>query len=105
MAPRSKKRAERPASRDDGRRDGKRPVGSDADASNAGAPGAEDESDAPPPPLNRAARRLEAKRKSGRNAPTRVTPNGMSSPTDSMRRQGVTRSPGSVKDTNTRRSG
>ena len=102
MAP-GNKRAEAPASGGKGRREVKRPAAQPADASSTNEPTAEEESDAPP--LNRAERRLAAKRKAGRNATRRVTPNGMSSSTDSMRRRGVQGPGGSMKGTNTRKSG
>jgi hypothetical protein len=74
---------------------------------NAATPDATTEGDAdePAPPMNRAQRRLEAKQKSGRNAPTRVTPNGMSSARDSMQKRAVQGGQASAKGTNTRRSG
>ena len=85
-------------------RDAKRPSAQRATEADAKAADDGDESDEAPPPMNRAQRRLEAKRKSGRNAPTRVTPNGMSSG-DSMRGKGVQGGQGSARGTNTRRSG
>ena len=104
MASGGKKRKP-PASGGEARREAKQPAAQRAEASNTGDPGVEDESGEPTPPLNRAARRLEAKRKSGRNAPTGVTPSSSSSVADAMRRRGVKGPRGSMKGTNTRRSG
>ena len=83
----------------------KEPKAKPAAATTEANPAAEDDSEEPAPPMIRAQRRLEAKRKTGRSAPTRVTPNGMSAAGDTMRRQGVKGGGGTQKGTNTRRSG
>ncbi len=87
------------------RRAAKEPAAQSADASTKPDSDAEEEANEEAPPLNRAERRLAAKRKAGRNAPTRATPHGMSSSTNTMRGQGVKGPGGSKKGTNTRRSG
>lgn len=100
MAPGNKKRAKnRP-----GRAAAKRaPAASSADQSSTeAADGAEDE---PAEPLNRAERRLAAKQKSGRQAPTRAPQPGMSSGRGGVSGRGVNQSVTKSKGTNTRRSG
>lgn len=64
-----------------------------------------DTSDEPAEPLNRAARRLAAKQKSGRQAPTRAPQHGMNSASGSVSGRGVNSSVTKSKGTNTRRSG
>jgi hypothetical protein len=64
-----------------------------------------DESGAATPNLNRAERRLEAKRKKGSRAATHVPQRSTTAPTNAMRRQGVKGLANSMKGTNTRRSG
>jgi len=61
--------------------------------------------DAPDPPMNRAERRLAAKQKRGRQAPTPAARNGMNTSGGSLRGRGVNSSGGPTKGTNTRRSG
>lgn len=65
----------------------------------------EDESADDALPMNRAERRLEAKRKKGRNPSTSTQPQGRGAPGQGMRGRGVQGGSGQQKGTNTRRSG
>ena len=56
-------------------------------------------------PMNRAERRLEAKRQKGRNPSTRVQPQGRGAPGQGLRGRGVQGGATQTKGTNTRRSG
>jgi len=67
-------------------------------------------SEADPPtddaaPMNRAERRLEAKRQKGRNPSTSAQPQGRGVPGQGMRGRGFQGGTGQTKGTNTRRSG
>ena len=80
------------------------------DASEAASPPADDSSDdcestEDAAPMNRADRRLEAKRKKGRNPSTSAQPQGRGIPGQGMRGRGVQGGTGQTKGTNTRRSG
>lgn len=96
MAPGNKKRAKnRPSAAN-----AQKPSGTDAEASSNDADG-----DEPAEPMNRAERRLAAKQKSGRQAPTRAPQPGMSSGRGGVSGRGVNQSVTKSKGTNTRRSG
>jgi len=99
MAPGNKKRAKnRPSTTGKRAQAPTPPVDSSASAEG-------EDSDEPSEPMNRAERRLAAKQKSGRQAPTRAAQHGMSSGSGSVRGQGVNSSVTKSKGTNTRRSG
>lgn len=75
-------------------------------ADSAAADSADDgESTEDAAPMNRAERRLEAKRKKGRNPSTSAQPQGRGAPGQGMRGRGVQGGTGQTKGTNTRRSG
>lgn len=100
MAPGNKKRAKNRPGRPTPRRT---PAAATSDQSTADATeGAEDE---PDEPLNRAERRLAAKQKSGRQAPTRAPQPGMNAGRSGVSGRGVNQSVTKSKGTNTRRSG
>ena len=76
-----------------------------ADDSAAADSAADGESTEDATPMNRADRRLEAKRKKGRNTSTSTQPQGRSIPGQGLRGRGVQGGTGQTKGTNTRRSG
>jgi hypothetical protein len=71
----------------------------------ASDPAADGESTEDAAPMNRAERRLEAKRQKGRNPSTRTQPQGRSAPGQGLRGRGFQGGTGQTKGTNTRRSG
>jgi len=75
----------------------------EADSSTASAADGEPTEDAVP--MNRAERRLEAKRKTGRNPSTRDQPQGRGAPGQKMRGRGFQGGAGQTRGTNTRRGG
>jgi hypothetical protein len=99
MAPGNKKRAK---NRPNAANAQKRPAAA-AEASPNDSEG--DGADEPAEPMNRAERRLAAKQKSGRQAPTRAPQPGMSAGRGGVSGRGVNQSVTKSKGTNTRRSG
>jgi hypothetical protein len=79
------------------------------DEPKAPTPAEDTETDGEPsedaPPMNRAERRLEAKRKKGRNPSTKAQPQGTTGAGQGMRGRGFQGKGGQTKGTNTRRSG
>lgn len=71
----------------------------------AADPDTTDEPSEDSPPMNRAERRLEAKRKKGRNPSTKAQPQGTTGAGQGMRGRGFQGKGGQTKGTNTRRSG
>ena len=80
------------------------PAATDADPA-TDASDADGESSEDSPPMNRAERRLEAKRKKGRNPSTGAQPQGRGGAGQGMRGRGFQGGTGQTKGTNTRRSG
>lgn len=105
MADQRRKRVPSAASGEDDSIEVKPSDAAQPSASTSSEPATEDESGAATPSLNRAERRLEAKRKKGGRASTHAPQKGTTAPTNAMRRQGVRGLANSMKGTNTRRSG